>query len=438
VLLSIDRGPLAMISAPIKPTHKAIQAYYEKLEGYGAQDVTNEMGLRSAFQQLLEETAKANKWTLGPEQAVKVGGKSVRPDGTFRDEWHLPCGYWEAKDTSDDLNAEIQAKIGKGYPLVNTIFEDTREAVLFQNGRESFRVPLSEPAKVADLLNAFYAHAKPDIESFKQAVDHFKEHIPDLARALNERIVDAHQTNSKFKAAFTDFFELCRQSLNPNLRREAVDEMLVQHLLTERLFRTVFDNADFTKRNVIAVEIERVIEALASQSFSRAEFLRKLDHFYKAIEDAARGLEDWSDKQHFLNTVYERFFQGYSVKVADTHGIVYTPQEIADFMCASVEEVLKTEFGLGLGDAGVNILDPCTGTGNFIVNLMRRIPGKDLPRMYREQLFANEVMLLPYYIAAMNIEHAYYERTGGMRRLMGSASSIRSGWPKASKSTCHS
>jgi len=113
-----------------------------------------------------------------------------------------------------------------------------------------------------------------------------------------------------------------------------------------------------------------------------------------------------------LNVVYERFFQGYSVKVADTHGIVYTPQEIVDFMCSSVAEVLQSEFGKTLGDEGVNILDPCTGTGNFIVNLIGRIPKRDLPRMYREQLFANEVMLMPYYIAALNIEHAYYERTG--------------------------
>lgn len=355
------------------------------------------MGLRPAFQELLEETGRPHKWTLIAEQTIKVRGKTVRPDGTLRDEWGLPCGYWEAKDTADDLDSEVRVKAARGYPLVNTIFEDTRQAILFQNGREAFRIPLDQPAKLADLLNAFYTHAKPDVEGFKEAVAHFKERIPDLARALNERIVEAHKDNSKFKAAFADFFELCKSSLNPNLRREAVDEMLVQHLLTERLFRTIFDNPDFTKRNVIAVEIERVIEALASHSFSRADFLRKLDHFYKAIEDAARGLEDWSEKQHFLNTVYERFFQGYSVKVADTHGIVYTPQEIVDFMCASVEEVLKTEFGLGLGDPGVNILDPCTGTGNFIVNLMRRIPRKDLPRMYREQLFANEVMLLPYY-----------------------------------------
>jgi predicted helicase len=92
-------------------------------------------------------------------------------------------------------------------------------------------------------------------------------------------------------------------------------------------------------------------------------------------------LEDFAEKQHFLNTVYERFFQGYSVKVADTHGIVYTPQEIVDFMCASVAEVLEMEFGKSLGDKDMHILDPCTGTGNFIVNLLRRIPRKDLPRM---------------------------------------------------------
>ena len=100
------------------------------------------------------------------------------------------------------------------------------------------------------------------------------------------------------------------------------------------------DNPEFTRRNVIAVELEKVIDALVSLSFNRDSFLRSLDRFYRAIEEAARGLEDFSEKQHFLNTVYERFFQGYSVKVDDTHGIVYTPQEIVDFMCASVAEVL--------------------------------------------------------------------------------------------------
>ena len=207
-----------MQASHIKPTHKAIQDYYAKLEGYGAHDVTHEMGLRSAFQQLLESTGKMHKWTLVPEQSLKVRGKTVRPDGTFRDEWHLPCGYWEAKDTRDDLDAEVRAKAANGYPLTNTIFEDTRQAILFQNGRESFRIPLSDRNKLADLPNHFYGHAKPDIETFKAAVEHFKERIPDLARGLNERIVEAHKNNPAFKAAFAEFFKLCQNSLNPNIR----------------------------------------------------------------------------------------------------------------------------------------------------------------------------------------------------------------------------
>src|SRR5262249_4700376 len=150
--------------------------------------------------------------------------------------------------------------------------------------------------------------------------------------------------------------------------------------------------------NVIAGEIETVIDALTSHAFNRADFLRSLDRYYVAIERAAEGLEDWSEKQTFLNAVYERFFQGYSFKQADTHGIVYTPQEIVDFMCASVEEVLQREFGLSLSDKGVQILDPCTGTGSFVVNLLRRISGTTLAHKYAHDLFANEIMLLPYYI----------------------------------------
>ena len=119
--------------------------------------------------------------------------------------------------------------------------------------------------------------------------------------------------------------------------------MLVQHLLTERLFRTIFDNPEFTRRNAIAVEVERVIEPW-SESFSRTDYLKGLDPFYGAIESAARTISEFSDKQHFLNTIYERFFRGYSVKVADTHGIVYTPQAIVDYMCQAVAEALETEF----------------------------------------------------------------------------------------------
>lgn len=155
-----------------------------------------------------------------------------------------------------------------------------------------------------------------------------------------------------------------------------------------------------------------MIDALTSHSFNRHEFLKSLDRFYVAIEGAARSIDGWLERQHFLNTVYERFFQGYSVKRADTYGIVYTPQEIVDFMCASVDVVLRQEFRTSIEEPGVQIIDPCVGTGSFIVNLLHRIPNSRLKYKYQHDLFCNEIMLLPYYIASLNIEHEYYSRMG--------------------------
>jgi len=398
---------------PITPSSRAIRKYYENVQAFERQHVFNEMNVRSAFESLLADTVKLRGWTLIPELSGKSGDSLVRPDDTVRDANSLPRGYWEAKDTQDDLDAEIKKKVARGYPLSNIIFEDTETGVLFQN-KEKINGPftLGNPKELAALLNQFLSHTEPDIEGFEEAVEEFKERVPDLARGLVAKIQEAHKDNPRFQSAFENFFKLCRTALNPNIRVEAVDEMLVQHLLTERLFRTIFNNPEFVKRNAIAAEVERVIDALLSRSFDRNEYLKGLNRFYLAIESAARTLPDFSEKQHFLNTVYERFFQGYSVKLADTHGIVYTPQPIVDFMCASVAEVLEKEFGKSLSSPDVYVIDPCTGTGNFVVNLLRRMSRRDLPRVYREQLFANEVMLLPYYIAALNIEHAYYELTG--------------------------
>lgn len=317
-----------------KPTHKAIQQYYQSLKEYQEQGVKHEGAVETAFQQLLAKTARVHHCTLIPKQKLRVNKNNLFPDGTVRETlYDTRLGFWEAKDTDDDLDKEISAKIAKGYPLTNTIFEDTRRAVLFQGGQERYRFDLTDKKQLASLLNEFYAYTEPEIENFQQAVEEFKTRVPELAKGLVGKLDEAHRNNKKFQAAFESFLTVCQQTLNPNISRAAVDEMLVQHLLTERLIRKIFDNPEFMHRNVIAAEIEKVIDALVSLSFNRDQFLKSLDRFYRAIEDAAHTLEDFSEKQHFLNTVYERFFQGYSVKVADTHGIVYTPQEIVDFMC---------------------------------------------------------------------------------------------------------
>ncbi len=388
---------------------RAVEQYYKDLAAYADKHVTHETAVRSAFQNLLAAFAQSANWVLIPEQTLASG---KRPDGTLRDAFNLPRGYWEAKDGHDDLQIEIRKKISLGYPISNTIFEDTRRAILYQNNRVAFEADLTNPKDLTAVLDTFFHYAAPDIATFEHAVDDFKDSIPDLAQGLMQRIQEEHARNKPFVAAFSSFLDLCRTSLDPNMSRATVDEMLVQHLLTERLFRTIFNNSDFIHRNVIASEIEKVIQALTSRAFNRYEFLKSLDRFYIAIENAAKNLDDWSEKQHFLNTVYERFFQGFSVKQADTHGIVYTPQEIVDFMCASVEEVLQREFGTSIAEPGVQVLDPCVGTGSFIVNLLHRIPRTKLKHKYLHDLYCNEIMLLPYYIASLNIEHEYYERTG--------------------------
>ena len=244
----------------VTPTQKrAIDQYYRELAVYAEKKVSHEMAVRSAFQSLLASFAQSANWMLIPEQMLANG---KRPDGTLRDSFNLPRGYWEAKDSRDDLETEIRKKIGAGYPISNTIFEDTRRAILYQNNRPAFEADLANPKELTAVLDTFFHYAAPDIASFERAVADFKESIPDLAQGLMGRIQAEHAGNKTFDTVFTSFLELCRASLDPQMQPETVDEMLVQHLLTERLFRTIFNNQDFVNRNVIAAEIEKVIQAL--------------------------------------------------------------------------------------------------------------------------------------------------------------------------------
>jgi predicted helicase len=399
----------------LKPTHAAVKNYYAALHQFGQLYIDHEMAVRSAFQDLLATCGRKLKLTLVPEfriERTRARSNSIIVDGALLDTFHLAHGYWEAKDEKDDLDREIKSKLDKGYPRDNIIFQAPERAVLYQSGARIADENISQPDILAQIVNQFFDYKAPHIEEWEQAVSEFSERIPELATAVKKIIDEERRRNPAFVHSFEDFYALCRQAINPNLSEDAVERMLIQHLLTERIFERIFDNPDFTRRNVVAAEIEKVIVELTKRAFNRNEFLRPLDRSYKAIEVSAENATGFTEKQAFLNKVYERFFQGYSPKEADTHGIVYTPQPIVNFMVRSVEEILQKEFGRSLGDKGVHILDPFVGTGNFIVNIMDKIKATDLPYKYENELHCNEVMLLPYYIASMNIEHAYFERTG--------------------------
>ena len=397
----------------IKPTHKPIKNYYAELEAYAKIGAEHEGAVRTAFQTLLQHYCRQADLILVCEKTrYTKENRRIQLDGEVVDAFDLPHGHYEAKDTQDDLLTEARRKSEAGYPFKNIIIQSPTRALLYQNGHLRLDHDLTDPKNLIELLNTFFAYQEENIVDWYAAVEEFREKVPVLGRGVAQRVETEMQDNPLFRQAFGNFHQQCRAAIDPNLTEAQVEEMLIQHLLTERIFRTVFDNPDFTNRNIIAQEIEKVIQILTQRSPSRSEFLRPLNPFYTAIEKTAATITDFSQKQSFLNTVYEQFFQGFSVKVADTHGIVYTPQPIVDFMVKSVEHVLKTEFGRSLSDMGVHIVDPFVGTGNFIVRLMQEIQGRRLPQKYREELHCNEVMLLPYYIASLNIEHAYFERTG--------------------------
>ena len=399
----------------IKPTHKPIKNYYTELEKYTQHGAENEGTVRAAFQNLLQHYCHQSNLTLLCEKSLYTPEKRrITPDGEVVDAFGLPHGYWEAKDTQDDLNVEAGKKFAAGYPSKNIVIQSPTHALLYQHGRLQLDLDITEPRNLIQVLQTFFAYQEENISAWHTAVSEFKDTVPELGDKLAALIETERQNNPHFQEAFASFHQQCQASINPNLSIAAVEEMLIQHLLTERIFRTVFDNPDFTRRNIIAREIENVIDVLTERTLNRSEFLRPLEPFYAAIEKTAATITDFSQKQGFLNTVYEQFFQGFSVKVADTHGIVYTPQPIVDFIVKSVEHILQTEFDRSLSDSGVHIIDPFVGTGNFIVRIMQELDPISLERKYTAdppELQCNEVMLLPYYIANLNIEQQFYTAT---------------------------
>ena len=396
----------------LKSNHKSIRDYYATLQQYAQHNVTHEGAVSNPFAFLLDACAKQLNAALVPQYTMHTDkGNRIVIDGVILDAYGLPFAYWEAKDIDDNLTKAIQAKRDAGYPFDNILFQTPQRALLYQNGQVAVDSDITEPARLIAVLQYLFSWTPPALHNWQTAVTDFREHVPALANKLKALIEQHHKTDPTFTEAFTNFYETCRTAINPEISQDAVEEMLIQHILTERIFRTVFNRSDFTNRNIIAIEIEKISAALMQHAMSRDVFLEPLDRFYVAIEQAATLCKDFSQKQHFLNTFYEKFFQGFSADVADTHGIVYTPQPIVDFMVKSVGHILKTQFNCSLSDSGVHIIDPFVGTGNFIVRLMQEIRGATLEDKYRYELHCNEVMLLPYYIASLNIEQEFFQRT---------------------------
>lgn len=348
----------------------AIQQYrveFEKLIHHGG--TNNEMSVRNAFSRLLDFYALSRDLKLVPEVSIKTKtGRIIRPDGTLKDALRLDHGYWESKDGKDDINEEIRKKTNKGYPFENTLFEDSTTAILFQNNAEVLRVPMSDGEELDKLLNLFVRFEREEVKEFHKAIEHFKEDIPKVTRAITQAIAD-QKNNLEFKEALQSFYLICQQAINSSISMADIHEMLIQHILTADIFTTIFNEPHFHQENNIARELNKVIESFFVGS-TRRSALNSIKHYYDTINSTAASIADHHEKQKFLKVVYENFYKAYNPKAADRLGIVYTPNEVVKFMIESTDFLLHKHFGKSMADKNVEILDPSTGTGTFICDII--------------------------------------------------------------------
>lgn len=236
--------------------------------------------------------------------------------------------------------------------------------------------------------------------------------IGDIAKAHIERIKAVLDTGENERAVFDEFLAEIRDDLNGSVTRDEAIEMLAQHLVTKPVFDALFDGYDFAGKNPVSQAMQKVLDVLEPQNLQKES--KALEGFYESVKRRASGIDNAEGKQKIIVELYDKFFKTAFPKLTEKLGIVYTPVEVVDFIIHSVNDILQQEFGQNLGSKGVHIIDPFTGTGTFITRLLQSglIAPEELEHKYRNEIHANEIVLLAYYIAAINIEAEYHSLSG--------------------------
>lgn len=268
--------------------------------------------------------------------------------------------------------------------------------------------------EVGEIERAIYAKLVQKVGNRR----HWEDWAKDIAKIANTHIdrikgILENKANSKERKAFNQFAAELRDDLNDSITDDEIVEMLAQHLVTKPVFEALFAGHSFVTENSMSRAMQAVLDVLETHRLDKEA--DTLQAFYDSVKLRAEGIESAEGKQKIVVELYDKFFRNAFPKMSERLGIVYTPVEIVDFILKSVDHLLRTEFGQTLGSEGVHILDPFTGTGTFITRLLQSglIKPEELPRKYKKEIHANEIVLLAYYIAAINIEATYHGVVGG-------------------------
>ena len=386
-------------------THQ-IEEYYNKIEDAKKSGMNNEQNIREFFYELLKNYTNPLNIKIEREPIEHVGGKNIYYDGRLK-KGNIDLGWVENKDEKDDLEKEIKNKIDKNYNLNNTIFENSKELVLYQNGKRIIKIKMSDGEKLDKVLTNFVNFKIGEYKKFQDAFDNLKKILPELAEDLRGFFAKEKNINKEFEKNLKDFKEMCKRSIDNNITEEIAIEMIIQHMLTRDIFVMLFHNQNFHRNNIISKSIEDILENINQKS---AEISQKIESYMQVLNSYIANM-DKKDKQDILKTFYSNFYKALNSKKADVQGIEYTPIEIVKFMVDASDELLYRHFDKRLSSKNVNILDPCSGTGIFMAEIINRINKNNLEEKYKKELFSNEIDIMPYYISNLNIENAYFEKT---------------------------
>lgn len=238
--------------------------------------------------------------------------------------------------------------------------------------------------------------------------ENWAKKVGDIAQKFIYRINELIKSGKAAKE-FDAFLKGLQQNINPSVDEEQAIEMIAQHMITRPVFDALFERYRFVENNAVSRSMQKMLDLLEKEELDRDT--QALANFYEDVRKNVGDIDNLEGKQSIIKTLYEKFFKGAFPKTVDKLGIVYTPVECVDFIIRSVNDILKSDFGCTLSDENVNILDPFVGTGTFITRLLQSglVKPEDLERKYRQEIFCNEIVLLAYYIADVNIESVFHE-----------------------------
>ncbi len=270
-----------------------------------------------------------------------------------------------------------------------------------------------ETFEIGDMERALYAKVVQKCGNRS----HWEDWANDIAKIASTHIdrittIIENPDNTKETTAFNAFANELRDDLNDSITDGEVIEMLAQHLITKPVFEALFEEYSFASNNPVSKAMQQVLDLLQEHRLDKEA--DTLQRFYDSVKMRAEGIDNAQGKQKIVVELYDKFFRNAFPKMTERLGIVYTPVEVVDFIIHSINDLLQQEFGQSLGDKGVHIIDPFTGTGTFITRLLQSglISKEQLPHKYKHEIHANEIVLLAYYIAAINIEAVYHSIVG--------------------------